>query len=395
MINFKKKVHINLLNIFKKNILNDYRVIVKFKINLKNIIKKFEKSILCTIIHEIEEQNILCLIVTHKILNNLIESPEVEYICLDSEVFLCANRIPAEIETSSSKIISNNSNLTGKDICIGLIDSGIYPKDSFIKSKNRILLFEDLLQNFKYPYDDNGHGSAMCTIMGDKLLYKNQILKNATDCNFAVIKAFDKFNKSYCSTILNGLNILYKNISKLNIQVICLPFEIQEFNEFILDIFQNIFNNFSKHKVIIIVPVGNNSNEYCSIKGLSLTNNTLCIGGNTDFFSSKGINKRILKPNIISIFDNIFIQNINTKYVPLRNNQYIYPPKIKNTFSEYFGTSCSCAYIASLITLLKQKNTNIDLYDILSLLKISCYKNNTTDSTIQGLGLVDLNLLLE
>ena len=78
-----------------------------------------------------------------------------------------------------------------------------------------------------------------------------------------------------------------------------------------------------------------------------------------------------------------------------KNNQYIYPTKPNNSLIEYFGTSCSCAYVCALITLLKQKNISVNINDVMSLLKISCNKTNNLDDCIQGLGTINLTQLLE
>lgn len=396
MINIKKKLHNNLLNIYQKNILSDYRIILKLNSNSQRLIKKLQNNKNCEFIHLIDDLNIVCCIVSHRILSFLIESPEVNYISLDCELFLCGNKLFSDTEKSDSKIISSSSKLTGKNIRIGIIDSGVYPLEVFTKPRNRIVLFKDLVNNFSHPYDDNGHGTCMCNIIGGNFIYKNSILKNASECDFCVIKTFDKYNKSYCSLIFKAINIIYENAIKLNIQILCLPFEITEFNEFILTIFQYLINKLSNYNIITVIPVGNNSNSYCSLKGLSLLENCLTIGGANNSDSSKGIfNKNLIKPIIISISENIYSQNINVKYIPERNNQYIYPYKIKYSLIEFFGTSCSCAYVCALISLLKQKNISINISDITSLLKISCNKIDDIDKSIQGLGIIDINQLLE
>lgn len=369
---------------------------MKLKPNSNNLINKLNKNPNCTIIHLINDLNIVCLIISHKLLSLLIESPKIKFVSLDPELFLCGNKYFHENKTQESQIINENSKLSGKNIGIGLIDSGIYPMECFKKPKNRISLFKDLINNFNYPYDDNGHGTSMCSIIGDKFIYKNTIIKNAYECKFNVIKAFDKFNKSYSSLIFKSLDILYEKSQENNLKVICITFELQEFNEFILNIFQHFFDKFSNKNIIILVPIGNNSNEYSSLKGLSMLNNCLTIGGNNSKYSSCGItNNKLLKPTLLSICENIYLINTNAKYVPERNNQYIYPIKSKNSYIECFGTSVSCAYVSGLITLLKQKNESMNINDCMSLLKICCDKLDNIDNSIQGLGIVNINKLLE
>lgn len=396
MLNIKKKLHTNLLNIFKKNILSNYRIIIELKPNSQNLIKKLQNHKQCKIIYILMDINILCIIISHKLLSKLIESPETSYICFDSELYLCGNKLFIETEKPYVKPTSYTTNFTGKNIRVAIIDSGIYPLDIFTKPKNRIALFRDFINDLSHPYDDNGHGTCICNIIGGNFIYKNSYLKNANECEFCVIKAFDKYNKSYCSIIFKALDTLYHSISELNIQILCLPFELLEFNNFIISIFQNLINKFIKYNVLIVLPIGNNSSDYCSLKGLSLLNNCIIVGGINYKETSYGIsNKKMLKPHIVSIYDNIYSPNIDTKYISEKNNHYIYPPRIKNSLIEYFGTSLSCAYICSVLALLKQKNIYTNINDTLSLLKISCSKEENIYPHIQGLGIINLNQLLK
>ncbi len=395
MINIKKKLHVNLINIFKRNILSDYRLILKIKPNHKNLIKKLETSDQLNIIHITKNLEIACLICTHKFLKKLIEFPEVEYISLDFEVYLCGNKTFSNVSLSNLSSVSHNSNLNGKDISIGLVDSGVYPLESLTKFKNRIPLFKDLINHIPYPYDDNGHGSALCSIMGGTLIHKNTLMKNSSECNFHVIKAFDKFNKSYCSLIIKALDILYDEIIENPIDILCLPFELNEFDEFILNIFQDFFDKFSNKNTLIVLPIGNNKSSYQSLKGLSFLNNCITVGGSDLNYTSRGMyNNKMIKPTIISISTDLNVPNIDTEYISQKNNQYIYPPKIKNSFVKYYGTSCSCAYICGLLALVKQKNTCLNIKDAISLLKLCCNKIEDVQNSIQGLGTININQLL-
>ncbi len=119
----------------------------------------------------------------------------------------------------------------------------------------------------------------MCNIIGGNFIYKNTVLKNSSECDFCVIKTFDKYNKSYCSLIFKAIDLIYEISAKFNIQILYLPFELHEFNKFILDIFQILIDKISKSNIIVLVPSGNNSTNYCSLKGLSLLDNCLVVGG--------------------------------------------------------------------------------------------------------------------
>ncbi|MER8170668.1 S8 family serine peptidase, partial [Acinetobacter baumannii] len=49
--------------------------------------------------------------------------------------------------------------LSGKDVTIAIIDTGIYPHPDLVTPANRIVGFYDAVQGKTEPYDDNGHGT--------------------------------------------------------------------------------------------------------------------------------------------------------------------------------------------------------------------------------------------
>ena len=52
-------------------------------------------------------------------------------------------------------------NLTGKNIGIAVLDTGISPVADFCMPKNRIIAFKDFVNGKIEPYDDNGHGTQV------------------------------------------------------------------------------------------------------------------------------------------------------------------------------------------------------------------------------------------
>ncbi len=80
---------------------------------------------------------------------------------MDDHAILCGLSIG-----TANRIATNKSfNFTGKNVSIGLIDSGVYPHQDLTNPTNKIDMFLDLLNNYSYPYDDNGHGTALSGII--------------------------------------------------------------------------------------------------------------------------------------------------------------------------------------------------------------------------------------
>ena len=59
--------------------------------------------------------------------------------------------------------MKEQENLTGKGITAAVLDTGIFPHIDF---DNRIVAFRDLVYGRETPYDDNGHGTHVCGILG-------------------------------------------------------------------------------------------------------------------------------------------------------------------------------------------------------------------------------------
>ncbi len=54
---------------------------------------------------------------------------------------------------------AHNHHITGKDIGVAILDTGIAGHPDFIEKSNRIIAFKDMIHNKKMYYDDNGHGT--------------------------------------------------------------------------------------------------------------------------------------------------------------------------------------------------------------------------------------------
>ena len=59
--------------------------------------------------------------------------------------------------------MKEQENLTGKGITAAVLDTGIFPHMDF---DGRIVAFRDLVYGRETPYDDNGHGTHVCGILG-------------------------------------------------------------------------------------------------------------------------------------------------------------------------------------------------------------------------------------
>ena len=391
MFSYKNKLEPNLKFSLEKSYYTSYRVIIKCK-KFINDMKKKITSLKGTILNTVDSLSIVCAILTPRAISRLLEYPEIEFICLDSYAFLSglslktANHINLEIPSLKSDYIN-----------IGLIDSGVFPHPDLINPFNKIEHFVDLVNNYEYPYDDNGHGTAIAGIIcgsgaSSEKIYKGIVEKGSVCC----YKAFNSTGKGFVSDILFAIESLILD-SSLNIRVMCLPFEIFENNPFILSCFDTLFEMAEFKNIIPVVSAGSNLSMGDSIKGIALSKNCLTVGGlNTTkreiepyIFSSSG-NKSLKKPELSASCAEIRCLNCNPLYVSESNGIRLYPKKLADNYITFSGTSLACAYVSALCAILLDYEPNLTLRDLRSLITLSCNEVEYYSKDIVGEGYLDL-----
>ena len=403
MFSLKRKLSPALKDSLKNNFYNRYRVLIEYK-SIKNEIEKKIKFSNGEILFSIEEIQCIAANINTTTLLRLIELPEVKYILLDEYAFLCgrtpllSNGVSLQ---SNNSILKGDYSLSGRNIGIGLVDSGCYPHKDIIYPNNKIKCFIDLINDYKYPYDDNGHGTFISGVLcGSGHESKNKNRGIAINSHLLVVKAFDSAGKGYISSTLMAIQKIIEFSEEYNIKVICLPFEIYSTSNDILSLYSKLFKIALERNIIIIVPSGNNGTEEDSIRGIATLKEVITIGGmDTHFgnniypFSSCGSSKSISKPDFIAASVDIISLNADTNYISERNGLKIYPKKLSKPYVEYNGTSIACAYISGVCALLYEYNSELNFKDIYGLLKNSS-SFIKEKKCMQGNGYIDLNKIL-
>lgn len=93
--------------------------------------------------------------------------------------------------------------LTGRGIGVAVLDTGCFPHEDL---KYRIAAFSDVVQRRAKPYDDNGHGTHVCGIIGgDGSAGNGCYCGIAPGCLLVPIKVLDRRGNGYASDVLTGL----------------------------------------------------------------------------------------------------------------------------------------------------------------------------------------------
>ncbi|MBI3924651.1 MAG: S8 family peptidase [Armatimonadetes bacterium] len=110
---------------------------------------------------------------------------------------------------------------TGRGIGIAVVDTGIYPHPDFTYPQNRIVAFQDFVNDRTLPYDDNGHGTHVAgDAAGSGFLSRGIHRGTAPDARVVAVKVLDERGHGSTSRILQGINWVVENRERYNIRVI-------------------------------------------------------------------------------------------------------------------------------------------------------------------------------
>ena len=114
--------------------------------------------------------------------------------------------------------MKEQENLTGKGITAAVLDTGIFPHMDF---DGRIVAFRDLVYGRETPYDDNGHGTHVCGILGGSGRASGGKYQGAAPgCRFVVVKILDRRGNGRKQDILAAIDWVCKERIRLNIRIL-------------------------------------------------------------------------------------------------------------------------------------------------------------------------------
>lgn len=286
----------------------------------------------------------------------------------------------------SKKVLKLDTQLSGKDVTVAYIDTGIRPHLDFVLGINRIIKFVDLVENKELPYDDNGHGTFVSGVgSGNGKLSKGKFKGFAPNSNIVSIKALDKNGEAGASKILQAMQWIYSNRKEYNIKVVCMSFgsEPLGYNDPIMKGAEMLW----KAGIVVVTAAGNSGPEHESIKSPGVSPKIITVGGlndnrfddgtiNPNFyeianFSSRGPALKRYKPDVVSpAIDIVSCKSKNGLYTTLS------------------GTSVATPMIAGLIALAFEKNKYLKPDQIKKMLLASC-RPITFNKNFEGYGLVN------
>ncbi len=288
----------------------------------------------------------------------------------------------------------------GKGIGIAILDTGVSPINDFTKPKNRIIAFKDFVNNKKYPYDDNGHGTHVSGIAcGNGINSNGKYMGIAPEANIIGVKVLNDEGKGNAGDVLAGLQWVLDNKDKYNIKILNLS--IGTNNTSTKDPLVKAVEKAWDMGIVVTIAAGNDGPRKGTISSPAISKKVITIGASDDHkkakfwgntlinFSGRGPTLEcVVKPDVIAPGVNIISCLSNNISI---QNEYI--DIVEKDYFSLSGTSMATPIVTGAIALLLEKHKDLSPNDVKLMLKKCCHTLSLPKNQ-QGWGLIDVNKLL-
>ncbi len=215
---------------------------------------------------------------------------------------------------------AHSRQITGKNIGVAVLDTGIENHVDFVNGTSRIVAFQDMINNRKSVYDDNGHGTHVCGILGGNgVASQGKYTGVAPECNIISVKVLDRKGNGNILDVIKGLNWVLENRKRYNIRILNISVgtpakkELDESSQLVQAV-----NKVWDEGIIVVAAAGNNGPFPQTIGAPGNSRKVITVGASDDDllvemdgskikdYSSRGPTKEcIVKPDIVAPGSNI------------------------------------------------------------------------------------------
>ena len=267
--------------------------------------------------------------------------------------YISAKQEASSLMYLSKKILSTDrTKLSGKDVGVAFIDTGIDMHADFLLGENRVENFVDFVNEKTCAYDDNGHGtfvSGVCCGNGALSAGKNSGI--APRAKIFALKALNSKGEAGANKILSAMEWIYDNHQKKNIKVVCMSFGSEPLGK--KDPIMIGAEALWDDGVVVVSAAGNSGPQRQSIKSPGVSSKIITVGGIDDNrFDDKSFNKNYFE---IAQFSSRGPAYERTKPDVVAPSVDIKSCGVDWTYKTLSGTSVATPMIAGLCALMFER----------------------------------------
>ncbi|MEC5423929.1 S8 family peptidase [Virgibacillus sp. C22-A2] len=295
--------------------------------------------------------------------------------------------VTAFLDVASKQIgattVHEKQGLTGKDVTMAIIDTGVYPHEDFTKPTNRIVAFKDFVNDREDPYDDNGHGTHCAgDAAGNGHMSDQKYVGPAPDALIIGLKVLDENGSGRLSTIMEGIEWCIDHKQEYNIKIISLSLGAPAYESFRDDPLSLTAQDAWHNGIVVCAAAGNSGPAASTISTPAIDPFIITVGSTDDQdtleraddviadYSSRGPTiDTFVKPDIYSPGTNII-----AALAPGSALETQLPEQITDVnYIQLSGTSMATPICAGVIALMLEANPNLSPNDIKSILKATSH----------------------
>lgn len=282
----------------------------------------------------------------------------------------------------------------GQEIAVAILDTGIAPHPDF---KNKILEFKDFVNGQDVMYDDNGHGTHVCGVIGGNGVSSGgEYSGMAPESDLAVLKVLDQKGNGNVVQVMEGFRWILENQKKYGIRIVNISVgmtpqsDLTEQEKLVRGV-EALWDA----GMIVVAAAGNLGPKESTITTPGISKKIITVGASNDRFlvdnqgqrrkdySGRGPTKEcVCKPDVVA--PGTYIYSCNAKYMKQREKPYI----VKS------GTSMATPIVSGAIADLLSKYPYMTNVEVKLRLRERCVDLGLRQNQ-QGWGLLNLEKLLE
>ncbi len=262
-----------------------------------------------TLKHHLPIIKAVALRVPARLVHELANLDEVEYVTEDTKVFIKMDVARQTIKETHPEAVG----FTGKDIGVAVLDTGVSPHPDLVSPINRIAVFKDYINGKDKPYDDNGHGTHVTgCIAGNGFGSNGKYSGIAPGAKIIAIKTLDKHGGGDSSDVIAAIQWVLENSTRHNIKVLNLSLGSQPTSPDYSPIDKAVMAAWKKG-MTVVCAAGNEGPAEQTISSPGICPEVITVGALDDRgtvttaddkiadFSSRGPTKKMVaKPDIIA-----------------------------------------------------------------------------------------------
>jgi serine protease AprX len=291
--------------------------------------------------------------------------------------------------------------LTGKDVTIAVIDTGIHPHQDI---EGRIKGFKDFVKNRTAPYDDNGHGTHCAGDAASNGSASNGKYQGpAPEANLVGVKVLDKMGSGSLSTVISGVEWCIQNQSQLNINILSLSLGSNATQPAEDDPVVRAVESAWDSGMVVCVAAGNSGPDEGTIASPGISPKVITVGAAEDKntvdrsddmiadFSSRGPTiDGLVKPDLVTPGVNIVSLRSPGSFLDKTN----LGARVDTNYVSLSGTSMATPICAGVVAQLLQNQPNLTPDQVKQLLINAC-EDMGQPPNVQGHGYLNAANLID